>query len=129
VTENLSLGIPAMDETHDEFIQLLSTAQTAKGADFLTAFEALLHHTEVHFAMEEALMREHGFYGMQEHFDEHQTLLEEMRYFYQKAQKAAAFGRAYIDQYAFDKFHRHVINIDSQLAMFLKTNTTENTHV
>lgn len=120
MTDTLSLGIPELDETHDEFIALLDTAKRAEGPKLLAAFGALIHHTEAHFAMEESLMRERGFYGMQEHLDEHGNLLGEMRYFYAKAHKAAAFGRAYIHDYAFEKFRRHIINIDSQFAMFLK---------
>jgi len=128
VTETLTLGIPAVDETHDEFLALLATAKSAKGSAFLAAFDALIRHTEAHFAMEETLMRAQGFYGLQEHLDEHENLLAEMRYFFAKAQKAAAFGRSYIDDYAYEKFRRHIINIDSQLAMFLKTGVPEEVH-
>lgn len=121
MTEDLTLNIEALDETHDEFLRLLATAKAAKGAAFTEGFAALIEHTEAHFAMEEALMREKAFYAIQEHLDEHETLLNEMRYFFDKAKKIPAFGRSYIDDYAFDKFKRHIINIDSQLAMFLKS--------
>lgn len=32
------------------------------------------------------------------------------------------FGRSYINDYTYEKFKRHVTNIDSQLAMFIKQN-------
>jgi hemerythrin len=123
VTEDLTLDITALDETHDEFLQLLETVKSAQGSAFTEGFAALIEHTEAHFAMEEALMHDKAFYGMQEHQGEHETLLCEMRYFFEKAKKIPAFGRSYIDDYAFDKFKRHIINIDSQLAMFLKSQT------
>jgi hemerythrin len=119
VTEYLTLNIEAMDRTHDDFMELLDGAKRMQGAAFLEAFAALITHTDEHFAMEEALMRTYSFYAMQEHLEEHETLLAEMRYFFDKAKKIPAFGRSYIDDYAFEKFRRHIINIDSQLAMFL----------
>lgn len=121
MTDDLALGIDAMDEIHADFERQLEKTKANAGTAFVEAFEALIAHTEAHFEMEEALMRAHGFYAMQEHLDEHETLLNEMRYFYEKARRVPAFGRAYIDDYAFEKFRRHVINIDSQLAMFLKS--------
>ena len=123
MSENLTLGVAAMDDVHAEFQTLLERAKTADAQHFLEAFAALIEHTEAHFAMEDELMRSHGFYGMQEHIDEHETLLNEMRYFYEKAKKLPPFGRSYINDYAFEKFRRHVINIDSQLAAFLKSGT------
>ena len=125
LTEDLTLGIAEMDRTHDDFLILLGNAKAADGKQFLEAFSLLIEHTEAHFSMEEEIMRSHAFYGMQEHADEHLNLLNEMRYFYDKARKLPAFGRSYIDDYAFEKFRRHIINIDSQLAMFLKSIPTE----
>jgi hemerythrin len=83
-------------------------------------FEEMIEHTKEHFAYEENLMNELNFYAKGEHFDEHANLLGEMQYFYEKAKKIPAFGKSYINDYAYDKFKRHIINIDSQLAMFLK---------
>lgn len=123
MTENLTLNVASMDETHDDFLHLLDAAKAAKGSGFLERFSALIEHTESHFEMEAELMRSHGFYGLQEHLDEHDNLLGEMRFFFEKAKKMPAFGLAYINDYAYDKFKRHIINIDSQLAMFLKSQT------
>ena len=118
--EELSLGIETMDTTHREFLQLLDTVRRARGDAFLQGFAALIEHTEQHFAMEEAWMERTSYYGYREHRDEHENLLNEMRYFFDKARRLPAFGRSYIDDYAFEKFRRHIINIDSQFAMFLK---------
>ena len=123
MADNLTLDVAAMDTLHDEFITLLEEVKNAKGALFTERFAALVAHTEAHFAAEEELMRAHGFHAAQEHIDEHENLLGEMRYFLEKARKIPAFGRSYIDDYAYEKFRRHVINIDSQLAAFLKSQT------
>lgn len=116
----LSLGLEDMDKKHREFLELLEKLQQAKGASFLQLFEQMIEHTKEHFAYEEDLMQHSEFYGYEEHKNEHETLLGEMEYFYEKSKKMKAFGLSYVNEYAFDKFKRHVINIDSQLAMFLK---------
>jgi hemerythrin len=118
--ENLQLNIPDMDKMHDEFLHLLAKVHSCDDESFLQLFEEMINHTKEHFAFEESIMTKHDFYGVQEHVDEHANLLSEMIYFYEKAQKFPAFGKSYINDYALEKFKRHVINIDSQLAMFLK---------
>lgn len=121
VKEELALGLAELDDTHAEFLRLLEDVKRAQGSAFIVGFGALISHTETHFAAEQELMQARGFYAMQEHIDEHESLLNEMRYFFDKARKIPAFGRSYIDGYAFEKFRRHILNIDSQLAMFLKS--------
>lgn len=114
-----------MDSKHDEFLELLEKIQNASKDEFLALFQEMIEHTKEHFAYEEVLMHKYDFYAKFEHMDEHTTLLSEMNYFYEKAQKMAMFGRSYIEEYAYEKFKRHIINIDSQLAMFLKENNIE----
>ncbi len=109
-----------MDSKHDEFIEIFESIRTCTDENFMPLFEKMIAHTKEHFAFEEAIMRQQAFYGIQEHLDEHSALLNEMIYFYEKAKRIPAFGRSYINDYAYGKFERHVINIDSQLAMFLK---------
>lgn len=120
MSDNLHLNIDIMDEKHDEFLNLLAKIKTCQNSDFMPLFEEMIEHTKEHFAFEEGIMTEHSFYGKQEHLDEHVNLLGEMEYFYNKAKKLPPFGKSYINEYAYDKFKRHIINIDSQLAMFLK---------
>lgn len=122
MSDNLHLNIEVMDKTHDEFLELLSQIKTCSKSEFMPLFEEMIAHTKEHFAYEEEIMNQHNFYGKQEHLDEHANLLGEMEYFYNKAKKFPAFGNSYIHEYAYDKFKRHIINIDSQLAMFLKEN-------
>jgi hemerythrin-like metal-binding protein len=121
VTEELTLGIDGMDMIHAQFITLFERVKQSSGTDFIAAFEALIEHTDEHFSQEEAIMRACDYYGTEEHMNEHRVLLDEMRYFFAKAKKLPPFGRSYIDDYAMEKFRRHVVNIDSQLAMFLKS--------
>lgn len=114
------LNIESMDKKHDEFLEILSQIRSCNKQEFLPLFATMIEHTCEHFAFEEEIMNKHHFYAKQEHLDEHKNLLSEMNYFYEKAKKFPAFGASYINDYAYDKFKRHIINIDSQLAMFLK---------
>lgn len=120
--DNLDLNIKVMDTMHHEFLALLSEIKSCKSSEFMALFENMIEHTKDHFNVEEEIMSVHDFYDKKEHFDEHIVLLEEMQYFFEKSKKIPAFGKSYIDQYAYEKFKRHVLNIDSQLAMFIKQN-------
>lgn len=120
MNDNLHLNIKVMDETHDAFLELLSKIKSCSNSEFMPLFEEMIEHTKEHFAYEEEMMHRLNFYARQEHLDEHVNLLGEMIYFYEKAKKLPAFGKSYINEYAYEKFKRHIINIDSQLAMFLK---------
>ncbi|WP_304545876.1 bacteriohemerythrin [Sulfurimonas microaerophilic] len=123
--DELHINIPLMDEKHDEFLQILSLIKSCTSKQFLPLFAELIEHTREHFSFEEKLMDKYEFYAKTEHKEEHKNLLSEMEYFYAQAQKMPMFGKAYINDYAYDKFKRHVINIDSQFAMFLKEQNIE----
>ena len=117
---DLKLNIKEIDEMHDEFLALLEKAK--KSNDTIKALEEIIEHTKEHFAYEESIMQEKNYYGYGEHKEEHEKILGEMVYFYEKAKKGfRAFAKAYIDEYALDKFSNHILKIDSQLAMFLKS--------
>ncbi len=118
--DNLHLNIASMDEKHDEFLTLLTNIKASEANLFLPLFAEMIEHTKEHFAFEEEMMLTYNFYARQEHLDEHTNLLGEMQYFYEKAKRMPMIGRSYINDYALEKFTRHIINIDSQLAMFLK---------
>ena len=57
-TESLVLKQPTLDATHQEFVGLLNDFGAALncGGDALPAYQALLGHTEAHFAVEEDWM-------------------------------------------------------------------------
>ncbi|MBU0721340.1 hemerythrin family protein [bacterium] len=112
-----------MDYKHDEFLEILSEVQSCNEDEFIPLFEKMIEHTREHFNAEEEIMRTYDFYDRRDHFLEHENLLNEMEYFYTKSIKIPNFGRSYVNEYAYEKFKRHILNIDSQLAMFLKNNS------
>ena len=55
-SDTLALDVPAMDSTHQEFVQLLAAVQQASDAELLPAWKTLVEHTEAHFSREDYWM-------------------------------------------------------------------------
>lgn len=81
-SDKLALQHPQLDQTHQEFVELLNelVALLAQdGADPLPLYTQLLAHTEEHFAMEERWMAATGFAPENCHSRQHAMVLEVMR--------------------------------------------------
>ena len=80
-TDTLVLNQPQLDTTHQEFVELLNAFGAALdgGGDALPAYQALLAHTEAHFAMEEDWMARCGFEAQNCHASQHAMVLKVMR--------------------------------------------------
>lgn len=115
----LSLNCPELDGYHRECEQLLNSFDYAH---FTDSFSALIHHTKEHFSNEERIMKELHFQGYVEHFEEHQKILGEMSQFLAMAiQGNLLFAKNYIKNGVGERFDLHIRNIDSQLALFIKS--------
>lgn len=80
--DNLALGQPRMDTTHREFVDLLAAVEASLEALPATldgALEALLAHTEQHFAQEERWMVAMGFAPENCHAFQHAHVLQVLR--------------------------------------------------
>ena len=49
-SEGLELGLSFMDDTHREFVELLARCEAAGDADLPALWDALIAHTDDHFA-------------------------------------------------------------------------------
>ncbi|MDN3923123.1 hemerythrin domain-containing protein [Roseateles violae] len=80
-TDKLVLNHAQLDDTHEEFVELLNAFGAAldAGSDALPAFRELLAHTEAHFAMEEGWMAAAGFEPVNCHSSQHAMVLNVMR--------------------------------------------------
>lgn len=78
-TDAFVLDLPAMDDTHREFIALLARVETCDDESLPAAWREMLSHTEHHFAQEETWMRESGFHACQCHEIQHKVVLRVMR--------------------------------------------------
>ena len=116
------LGIPAMDRSHREFVDLVNRMDRATDASFAYLFSDLIHHTRAHFATEEVLMRATGFAESQPHRDEHARVLEEMeRLGGRLGHGRLALARAYVREQLPAWFERHANLMDSPLAEHLRS--------
>ncbi len=73
------VGIPEIDDQHQLLVGLINDLQNAmyegnaKGA-LQEILARLVSYTEVHFALEERLLLEREYSGLQEHHNEHELL-------------------------------------------------------
>ena len=80
-SESLALNQPSMDATHHEFVDLLHAVDDALGGDgrkLEAALDALVEHTETHFAQEEHWMLAAGFSSQNCHSYHHAQVLRAM---------------------------------------------------
>lgn len=78
-SDTLALDMPAMDETHQEFVALLAAAETADDDALPAAWQRLIDHTEEHFGREDAWMHATGFATKNCHTTQHGVVLQAMR--------------------------------------------------
>ena len=120
-TEALNLAMPVMDETHEEFVELLASVQAAQDAQLVERFRALVDHTHDHFAREDAWMAATGFAPGSCHMTQHKVVLDVLR----EGLKAGEAGQlAPIRQMAYELtiwFPHHAATMDAGLALHLKS--------
>jgi len=115
--EALKVGVDSIDQRHEEFYVLYDTLKNSTDSDFLEAFNAVILHTQGHFAEEEADMERVVYPNKSEHKQEHQKALDEMNYFREKASSGKLmFAKAYVKDRLGDWFRNHLLNMDSDLA-------------
>lgn len=69
------LGLAPMDETHREFVAMLSGLESCPEGEFLDRLERFAAHTVAHFDQENAWMHASGFPPIRCHVSEHERVL------------------------------------------------------
>ena len=75
----LVLDMPIMDDTHQEFVELLAHVTCSSDEALLPAWSALIAHTQHHFDQEDRWMAATGFAANNCHTTQHQVILQVMR--------------------------------------------------
>lgn len=115
--DTLKVGVESIDRRHEEFWELYEALKASSNEEFASLFDALIRHTQGHFAEEEADMAAIEYANKSEHEQEHRKALEEMNYFSEKAKsKKLMFAKAYVNERLRDWFSQHLLNMDSDLA-------------
>lgn len=107
---DLELGVAPMDATHREFVALLAQVQQADDACLLTAWHALIAHTQQHFDQEDFWMAATRFAAGNCHSTQHAAVLRVMR---AGAQEGAGGNLALVRSMADELVHWFPIHADS----------------
>jgi|LauGreDrversion4_2_1035121.scaffolds.fasta_scaffold160826_2 hemerythrin-like metal-binding protein len=75
-SEELVLGLPAIDQTHVEFVELLAATEMADDDQLLQRLQALTDHTVDHFGREDQWMATTAFAPVNCHGMQHQVVLQ-----------------------------------------------------
>ena len=120
-SEALSLSMPVMDTTHQEFVDLLAKVEASDDANLLANWQALIDHTDEHFAREDQWMKDTGFAPGNCHSSQHAVVLKVLR---EGAELGKTGDFAPIRQMAHELtiwFPHHAQNMDFGLALHLKS--------
>jgi hemerythrin-like metal-binding protein len=119
-SDELVLGDPRTDVTHQEFIDLLNATADSDAAQKLPKYQTLVEHTMEHFAQEERWMQACGVQSDFCHFSQHSSVLEVMK---EVERRALAGETALIGQMLealVEWFPMHASSMDAGLVTFLR---------
>ena len=116
-SDQLLLELPAMDDTHREFVDLLAQVEQANDDSVLTRWSALVTHTQAHFGQEDAWMQETGFSSGNCHSTQHRIVLQVMQE--GQARADASLVRQLAAELA-QWFPQHAQSMDAALALHLR---------
>ena len=118
--ESLVLDRGVMDETHEEFIELLNRLADAPDEKILVALDEFIVHTEEHFAQERRWMEQMTYPPLTCHVREHDGVLETA---HEVRRRVAAgetrFGQVLARAVA-EWFSSHAASMDNVLALYMK---------
>lgn len=120
-SDSHELGLPPMDETHREFVELVNRIADSGDGGLLGGLDQLILHTVEHFAQEDRWMRESGFPPVHCHQTEHERVLEVMHDVRDRiAAGDLALGRNLIAELP-AWFDNHAATMDTALAWHVQT--------
>ena len=119
-SETLALGLPVMDATHEEFVDLLAQVVNAPDTELMPLWRALVTHTDEHFTREDSWMRDTRFSSTNCHTTQHLVVLQVMR----EGDKRGSNGELAVVRQMADElgvwFPQHAQSMDAALALHLR---------
>lgn len=119
-SDSLVLGLPFMDDTHHEFVDLLATVVHASDDELLPAWQTLIEHTDDHFGREDQWMKNTRFSSSNCHSMQHNVILQVMR---EGDKRGQAGELGVVRQMAYELgiwFPQHAQSMDAALALHLR---------
>ncbi|NDP63049.1 hemerythrin domain-containing protein [Polaromonas sp.] len=120
-SDALVLELPAMDDTHREFVDLLAVVDTAGDDTLLPRWRTLVDHTDEHFGREDQWMQDTRFSSTNCHSVQHKVVLQVMR---EGIVLAEAGDLGAVRQMARELaiwFPQHAQSMDAALALHLRS--------
>ena len=84
-SENFNLGIRAIDAQHRRIVDYINELSVAmnlpaprRRASLTHVLDNVLNYTESHFSYEEAMLRQAGYPGLEEHHDAHEQFIRRL---------------------------------------------------
>jgi len=115
-----SVGIESVDTEHREMIELinevyakLGTSPKAEEVD--ACLENIYTAISLHFALEERIMRENAYFEYEEHKEDHEDLLDEIRDLMDEFVADTDAGARLLEKRLSDWFGRHFATFDARL--------------
>lgn len=118
--DEFSTGIADVDHEHQELIALINElhdAMSGEDATFtvLNFLGEIFVHVSAHFALEEKIMRERHYDQYQEHKDDHERLLDEIRDIMDDYEENTYYNDADFAKHVEKWFINHFKNLDARL--------------
>lgn len=115
-----SVGIASMDDEHQEMIGLINDVYTKLGATPDAAaiedcLESIFTTISMHFALEERIMRDHAYVEYEDHKDDHEILLDEIRDLMDKFVADPNAGMRLLEERLSTWFGSHFATFDARL--------------
>ena len=114
--EAYECGDPTIDGEHRELFalanQLIAAVMQGDPAPFRSALDALLAHTQLHFANEEAILAAHSYADLEQHKRAHAGLLRRAAFLMERVDEGQATLGAIVEYLAQDVVARHLMVVD-----------------
>ena len=115
-----SVGIASMDDEHREMIELINDVYEKLGAAPDTGaiegcLEEIFSTISMHFALEERIMRDNAYAEYEDHKEDHEDLLDEIRDLMDEFLVDPNAGASLLERRLSDWFSQHFANFDARL--------------
>lgn len=120
-SDALALDLPAMDDTHREFVDLLARVEAATDDALLSHWRTLVEHTDEHFGREDQWMQATRFSSSNCHSVQHQVVLQVMREGITRAEAGDLGAVRQMSRELAIWFPQHAQSMDAALALHLRS--------
>lgn len=119
-SDSLTLGVPALDQRHREFIRHLACVQDADNEHLEESWRSLVEHAGELFGMEDEWMRKSAHAAAAIHHSQHHVVLEVMREGLLQAREGRLLQVREMARQLGSWFAHHVRTLDAAFARDLR---------